>query len=118
MTNKEFAEKLEKRTIDFAIMILKLCAKLPDTTEAKVVRYQLAKAGTSVGANYREANRGRSKADFKSRIGISESESSESGYWLEIISRMKWLEENEVIAALTEAKELLAIFTSIGNNTK
>ncbi|HOZ30372.1 MAG TPA: four helix bundle protein [Bacteroidales bacterium] len=118
MTNKEFAKKLEKRTIDFAIMILNLCAKLPDTTEAKIVRYQLAKAGTSVGANYREANWGRSKADFKSRIGISESESSESAYWLEIISRMKWLEENEVIPALTEAKELLAIFTSIGNNTK
>jgi four helix bundle protein len=118
MTNKEFAEKLEKRTIDFAIMILKLCAKLPDTTEAKVVRYQLSKAGTSVGANYREANRGRSQADFKSRIGISESESSESAYWLEIILHMEWLDVSEINPTLTESKELLAIFTSIGHNTK
>lgn len=118
MTNKEFAEKLEKRTIDFAIMILKLCGRLPDTSEAKVVKHQLAKAGTSVGANYREANRGRSKADFKSRIGISESESSESAYWLEIISRMKWLDDKEINPILTESKELLAIFTTIGKNTK
>ena len=64
MTNKEFAEKLEKRTLDFAIMILKLCAKLPNTIEAQVIRYQLAKSGTSVGANDQEANCGRSKADL------------------------------------------------------
>ncbi len=65
MTNKEFAKKLEKRTREFAVQIIKLSSKLPRTSESQVIRTQLTKAGTSVGANYREANRARSKADFK-----------------------------------------------------
>lgn len=65
MTNKEFAEILEKRSIKFSIDILNLSSNLPNTTEAKVVRNQLSKSATSIGANYREANRSRSKNDFK-----------------------------------------------------
>jgi four helix bundle protein len=64
MNNKEFAKELEIRTKLFAVKILKLSAKLPNTIEAKVIRNQISKSGTSVGANYREANRSRSKADF------------------------------------------------------
>ena len=56
MTNKEFAKVLEKRTITFAIKILKLSGSLPNTPEALVLRNQLSKSGTSIGANYREAN--------------------------------------------------------------
>ncbi|MCK5033059.1 MAG: four helix bundle protein [Calditrichia bacterium] len=78
MDNKEFAKKLEKRTRKFAIQIIKLSAKLPNTPEERVVRNQITKAGTSIGANYREANRARSKADFRSRIKICESEASET----------------------------------------
>jgi four helix bundle protein len=115
MDNKEFGLQLEKRTKQFAISILKLTAQLPDITEAKVVRYQLAKAGTSVGANYREANRSRSKLDFKNKISICETEASESGYWLEIIDEMNWLPMEAIIPVLKEAEELLAIFTSAGN---
>ncbi len=72
------------------------------------------KAGTSIGANYREANRARSKADFKNKIKICESEASETGYWLEISIDMKWSKTNELKSALKESNELLAIFTSIG----
>ena len=64
MNNKEFARQLEERTLLFAVRIIRLSAKLPNTTEGWVVRNQLTKAGTSVGANYREANRSRSKADL------------------------------------------------------
>lgn len=116
LNNKDFARKLEERTKAFAIAVIKLSSKLPDTPEGKIVRNQLTKAGTSVGANYREANRARSKADFRSRIKISESESSESQYWLEIILAMKWPKPEEIKAALEEAGELLAIFTSIAKN--
>ena len=59
MDNKEFAKELEKRTRNFAIRIIKLSAKLPNTPEGPVVRNQITKAGNSVGANYREANRSR-----------------------------------------------------------
>lgn len=97
----------------FAIRIIKLSAGLPNTVEGRIVRNQLTKSGSSIGANYREANRSRSKADFKSRIKICESESNESCYWLEIVSDMQW---NDSSAELAESNELLAIFTSIGKN--
>ena len=57
MTNKEFAKKLEKRTRQFAVRIIKLAQKLPNSPEARVIRTQITEAATSVGANYREANR-------------------------------------------------------------
>jgi len=118
MDNKEFAKELEKRTKIFAVRILRLSAKLPKTVEARVIRNQISKSGTSVGANYREANRSRSKADFISRLKISESEASETVYWLEIIQEFEWIEKNELLEMLNEANELLAIFSSIGKTLK
>lgn len=113
---KKFAKELEERTKLFAISIIKLSIKLPDTPEGRVVKYQLSKAGTSVGANYREANRSRSRADFKNKIKICESEASESQYWLEIIMMVDWLKPEEMEYKYKGSGELLAIFTSIGLN--
>ena len=118
MDNQEFAKQLEKRTQEFAIAIIKLSTKLPNTPEGRVVRNQITKAGTSVGANYREANRARSKADFRNKIKICESEASETQYWLLIVIEMKWLSKEKVDSLYKESGELLAIFTSIGKNTK
>lgn len=115
MTNKEFAKQLEKRTIIFAIAVIKLSASMPNTTESLVLRNQITKSGTSVGANYREANRSRSPKDFKNKIKICQAESSETDYWLEIIEALNWLESPSLNALRIEAKELLAIFTSIAN---
>jgi four helix bundle protein len=116
MNTKEFAKSLEKRTIKFAVMIIRLSAKLPNTPESRVVRNQITKSGTSVGANYREANRSRSKADFKSRIRICESEASETQYWLQVIVEVEWLTVDQIKVEYDECSELLAIFTSIGKN--
>ncbi|MGB6267952.1 MAG: four helix bundle protein [Olleya sp.] len=113
MTNKEFAQVLEKRTIVFAIEILRLSSSLPNTPESLVLRNQLSKSGTSVGANYREANRSRSPKDFKNKISISLAEASETEYWLEIIEEMKLSNNPNISKMRIEAKELLAIFTSI-----
>lgn len=118
MDNKEFAKQLEQRTKRFAVRILKLSAKLPNTIEAKVICNQLSKSGISVGANYREANRGRSKADFTSRVAICESEASETVYWLEIIGEFEWIDKNELLDMLNEYNELLAIFSTIGKTLK
>jgi len=117
MDNKEFAKELEKRTRRFAIRIIKLSAKLPDTPEARVVRYQITKAGTSIGANYREANRSRSKADFRSKIKICESEASETQYWLEVLKDTQWINIEIFETDCIECRELLALFTSIGKNS-
>ncbi len=115
MDNKEFAKKLEYRTRQFGISIIKLSSLLPNTIEGKVIRNQITKSGTSIGANYREANRSRSKKDFKNKIKISESEASETEYWLEIIHDLKWTELDSLNPIEKEAKELLALFTSISN---
>jgi four helix bundle protein len=116
MENKAFAEKLEKRTREFAVRIIRLSSALPNTPEARAIRTQLTKSGTSVGANYREANRARSRADFRNKIKICESEASETQYWLEIITKMQWIAWDRVAPEYTECGELLAIFTSIGKN--
>ena len=110
----EMSDKdLRERTKKFALKIIRLVSSLPRTREADIIGRQLLKAGTSVGANYREANRARSKAEFRAKIGIVEQESDESLYWLEIlkesgIAKGKLLEE-----LLVEADELVAIFTTI-----
>ncbi len=114
MDNKDFSKELEKRTRKFAVKIIRLSMGLPNTPEGRVIRNQITKCGTSVGANYREANRARSKADFKNKIKICESESSETQYWLEIIIDIKWLSREKVKSEYEECSELLAIFTSIG----
>ena len=75
----------------------------------------MTKSGTSIGANYREANRARSKADFKNKIKICESEASETQYWLEVIVKLKWLSWKKLKSDYQECGELLAIFTSIGS---
>ena len=80
MDNKEFGKQLEERTKKFAIQIIKLSKSIPVTTENNVLKNQLTKSGTSIGANYRESNRSRSKADFTNRIKICESEASEVVY--------------------------------------
>ena len=117
MDNIEFAKQLEKRTRIFAVRIIRLSSALPSTPEGRVVRNQITKAGSSIGANYREANRARSKRDFKNKIKICESEASETQYWLEVIVELKWSTWEKVKSEYDECGELLAIFTSIGKNT-
>ena len=114
MDIRDFAKELEKRTLRFAIKIIRLSASLPNSPEARVVRTQITKCGSSVGANYREANRSRSKADFKNKIAICESEASETQFWLNVIIEVGWKTKEQVSAECEECGELLAIFTSIG----
>ncbi|KJS07324.1 MAG: hypothetical protein VR77_01440 [Flavobacteriales bacterium BRH_c54] len=118
MENKEFAKQLELRTKRFAIDIIKLSGSLTNTSECSVIKNQITKSGTSVGANYREANRSRSKADFANKIKICESEASETVYWLEIIEELKWVDTQKLKLTIIEANEILALFTSIGKKLK
>lgn len=104
--------ELKERTKRFALLILKLTSGLPKTDEARVVRNQLARAGTSVGANYRASCRARSRAEFISKIGTVIEEADESCYWMEIIIEGGMLPEQEVASLLQEANELTAIMTA------
>jgi four helix bundle protein len=116
MERKQFAKNLEKRTRKFAVQIIRLSITLPNSPEGMVVKNQITKAGTSIGANYREANRSRSRADFKNKIKICESEASETQYWLEVIIETGWLTWEKIKPEYEECIELLAIFTTIGKS--
>ena len=103
------AEELKKRTKLFALRILKLVAALPNTLQGRTVGGQLVRAGTSVGANYRAACRGRSKAEFIAKLGVVEEEADESAYWLELVIDGELLNAKVVKPLLDEANELTKI---------
>src|SRR5207253_10515264 len=110
--------ELEKRTKQFALRIIAFAATLPIGRIGDVIRYQLVKAGTSVGANYREANRAESRNDFIHKVAIVEKEASESQYWLEICDEAEFGDAKRRVWLLAEAGKLLAIFTSSGRTAK
>lgn len=111
---------LKQRTKQFALDVIKFCARLPQTHEFRILTGQFMRAGTSVGANYRAACRGKSKPDFVSKIGTVEEEADECGYWLELIEAMpatvKVTYDAETLRELArlkqEASELTAIMVS------
>jgi four helix bundle protein len=103
---------LERRTMQFALKILAFVSTLPKNRIGDLITYQLAKAGTSVGANYREANRGESRKDFIHKLAIVQKETAESQYWLELCDAADFGNRDQRLWLLKEAGELLAIFTS------
>lgn len=100
---------MKSRTKEFAKKIIRLCRELPPTRQARLIEGQVFRAGTSVGANYRAACRGRSLADFISKLGISLEEADESGYWLELIGETNILPMEKIRPVLIEAGEIAAI---------
>jgi four helix bundle protein len=108
---------LERRTKHFSLAVIKFTGSLPHSREADILGRQLLRSGTSIGANYREANRGVSRPDFVNKIGTVQKEASETQYWLELFieSDIVKVRPNDLHA---EATELLAIFTSIGKKLK
>jgi four helix bundle protein len=91
---------------------------LPRRTETQILGRQLLRAGTSVGAQYREATRGKSTADFISKIEGSLQELEESEYWLELLAESGFYPEERLLALKKETGELKGIFVSIVRNTK
>jgi len=112
------AEVLKRRTKEFALRVLRLLGSIPHGRIEDVLVRQLAKAATSVGANYRAACRARSKADFVSKITVVEEEADETQYWLELLMDLDLANRKEVAALMEEAKELTAIFTASGKTAK
>ena len=104
--------ELKSRTKQFALRILRLTAALPNTPEAKAIRNQLSRSGTSVGANYRASCRARSRAEFISKKGNVIEEADESCYWMELIIEGEFLSAHKVTPLLQEADELTAIMTA------
>src|SRR5436305_12635833 len=105
-------EDLRNRTKHFALRIIKLYVSLPKLAVAQTLGKQLLRSGTSVGANYREACRARSNAEFVSKLGDSLKELEETTYWLELLAGSETVRATRVALLMHEALHLIAIFTS------
>jgi len=119
--NKKY--DLEDRTEQFAINIIKFTKGIQITFHNKNIVNQLLRAGTSVGANYREANGAESKKDFRHKIAICKKEAKETLYWLELIATViEDIKEKELVQKLrylwSESKEYVLIFGKILGSTK
>ena len=106
-----------ERTFNFGVDVLKYIRQLPRDSEFNIIRFQLGKSATSVGANYEESQAGSSKADFKNKVRIALKEARESNYWLRIIKALSEMESVELNRLLQESKEIKNILAAILNKT-
>lgn len=106
------SDQFKKRTFEFGIRCVRLVEALPKTMTAQTIGKQLLRAGTSVGANYRAAVRGRSRADFVSRMGIVEEECDESLHWIDVLVELGLVSQKRVEELRREADEIIAIAVS------
>ncbi len=104
--------ELKDRTKQFALRVMRLVDALPKTVSARAIGNQIIRSGTSVGAYYRAACRGRSKAEFIAKLGVVAEEADETCFWLELIIESAILPREKVEPLLKEADELTAIFVS------
>src|SRR3972149_8375150 len=115
MTNVKNNKKydLEERTAKFGEAVIKFCKKIPRSPITDPLVTQLIKCGTSVGANYCEADDAESKADFKHKIGICKKEARECKHFIRMIILAVLGLESEAKSLSQEAKELNLIFNTI-----
>ena len=111
-------QDLKARTKQFALDVIRYCRKLPKGDEFIIIRRQLIRSATSTAANYRSAQRAKSKADFISKLGTTEEEADESLLWLECLAELATREHTELKRLLKEADELVAILTASRKNAR
>ncbi len=103
------ADEFKNRTKTFAIRVIRLVEALPKNQTAKAIGNQLLRCGTSVGANYRAACRGKSPADFIAKMAIVEEECDESVYWMELLAETGLMDEKRLLDLKIEANEILSM---------
>jgi len=106
-------DDLRQRTKRFALRVIKLYESLPRSGSANVLGHQLLRSGTSIGANFREAHRARSDAEFVSKVGDSLKELEETAYWLELLAESGTVSAKKLTLLMDETSQLTAILTSI-----
>lgn len=110
---KKDENDLRERTKEFALRTIRMFSALPKTTEAQILGKQVLRSSTSVGANYREAFRGRSRAEFIAKCGDSLRELEETAYWLELLVDARIVAADKLSSLRQECDELTAIFVTI-----
>ena len=113
----EFVEKFRQRTKKLALDVIRFSQTLPKTEEATIIKRQLLRSATSVGANYRAACRARSSAEFYSKISIVIEEADETLFWLELLEESGATTKNYVEGLMKEASEILFVLAKARKNT-
>lgn len=108
---------LEERTAKFAEAVISLCKQVPKNNITAPIIDQLIRSGTSIGANYMEANGASSKKDFRNKIFICKKESRETKYWLRLLGGISPELLNKCRDLWKEAHELTLIFSKITQNS-
>ena len=103
----EFRDRLQQRTYEFALAIIRFCRTLPRTDEARELARQLRRASTGAAANCRASRRGRSRAEWLAKMGVVVEELDEADFWLSILRDADIASPPQNL--ITECKELLAI---------
>jgi four helix bundle protein len=106
-------QELRERTAAFALRIITLFRALPRNEEARVLGRQVLRSGTAVGANYREARRARSNAEFVAKMGDCLKELDETDYWLVLLADATVMPSHRFSEIIAETRELMAIFFTI-----
>ena len=109
---------IDRRTYSFALRVLKLVRSLPRNDGTGVVGRQLARSGTSIGANVEEAQGALTRRSFAHRMNIARSEARETLYWLRLVRDLNTLPEQRLTEIITEADELVRILTAIVKTTR
>ena len=119
MSEEDRKRALRQRTKRFAGDVVRLFVKLDRRPEEiSILAKQMIRSGTSVGANYREASRARSDADFISKIELCTQEADETQYWLELLNEDCNISETLTRPIWDEADQLISIFVTMSINTK
>jgi four helix bundle protein len=111
-------DEMKKRTKQHGLRLIRAVESLPNAFVARHVGGQLLRAGTSVGANYRAACRGRTQAEFIAKLGIVEEECDESIYWMDMLIEAGIMPKAKLAALMTEANETLSIVVASINTAR
>lgn len=109
---------LAKRTSDFSEKLLEFVKILPLTILNKNIISQVLRSGTSIGANYMEADGAESRKDFEHKIAICRKEAKETIYWMILLQKTSAFKQEEIDWLTQESRELSLIFSSILNKTR
>lgn len=109
---------IRERTFEFAVRISRLVDALPKTVSGAVIARQLARSGTSIGANIEEAEAAHSKAEFARRMNIARAEARETHYWLRLIAARELVSAGKLSKIVAESDEIIRILTAIVRNSR
>ena len=109
---------IKNKSFEFALRIIKLYQFLSESKKEFILSKQVLKSGTSIGANVREAEQAESKSDFIHKLSISLKEANETDYWLELLNKANYINDNEYISLKKNLDEILKLLVSIIKTSK